>query len=125
MKKHLARERRTMSKMVGLYCSAHHDGTEEALCDECSEFLDYADLRLEKCPYGDDKPTCANCPVHCYKPARKEQVKKIMRYAGPRMLLRHPILAITHQLDGLRKAAHPRELTREERMKSREDSQRR
>lgn len=119
MKKHLARERRTMSKMVGIYCSAHHEGTEEALCDECSEFLGYAELRLEKCPYGDDKPTCANCPIHCYKPARKEQVTKIMRFAGPRMLLRHPILAIAHQLDGFRKAGHPRELTREERMKSR------
>jgi len=121
VKKHLARERLTMSKMVGIYCSAHHDGTEEALCDECSEFLDYAELRLEKCPYGDDKPTCANCPVHCYKPARKEQVRKIMRFAGPRMLLRHPVLAITHQLDGFRKVGHPRELTREQRMRSRDD----
>ena len=67
----------------------------------------------------EDKPTCANCPIHCYKPVRKEQVKRIMRYAGPRMLLRHPILAITHQLDGLRRARHPREMTREERLRSR------
>jgi hypothetical protein len=117
-KKHLARERLTMAKMVGIYCSAHHDGTRDILCTECREFLDYADVRLEKCPYGEDKPTCSNCPVHCYKPVQREQARKIMRYAGPRMLLRHPIIA--HKLDGFRKAAHPKELTREERKRARQ-----
>ena len=112
----LARERLTMGKMVGIYCAAHHKSLDDALCDSCHEFLDYAELRLEKCPYGEDKPTCANCPIHCYKPARKAQAKAIMRYAGPRMLLRHPFLAIAHQLDSFRKARHPRELTREERL---------
>lgn len=117
--KRLARERLTMTKMVGIYCSAHHVGSEAALCASCQEFLDYAERRLQKCPYGEDKPTCANCPIHCYKPARRAQVKEIMRYAGPRMLLRHPLLAITHQLDGLRKARHPGELTRQQRLNSR------
>lgn len=120
---HLDRERLTLSKMVGMYCEAHHDGAEDALCDECREFLDYAFVRLEKCPYGDDKPTCANCPIHCYKPVRKEQVKRIMRYAGPRMLLRHPFLAIAHQFDGLRRASHPNKLTRKDRLRSKKDPQ--
>ena len=110
-----------MAKMVGVYCSGQHDGTKDVLCANCQEFLDYADVRLQKCPYGDDKPTCANCPVHCYKPAQREQAREIMRYAGPRMLLRHPLLAIAHQLDGLRKARHPRELTREQRIQSRKN----
>ena len=116
----LARERLTMGKMVGIYCAAHHEPHDDSLCDACQEFLDYAEVRLEKCPYGEDKPTCANCPIHCYKPARKAQAKAIMRYAGPRMLLRHPLLAIAHQIDGFRKARHPRGLTREERLRSRE-----
>jgi len=120
-KKRLARERLTMSKMVGMYCAARHDGSADTLCESCREFLDYAEIRLEKCPYGEDKPTCANCPIHCYKPARKAQASKIMRYAGPRMLLRHPLLAIAHQLDGFRKAVHPRVLTREQRMRSRKE----
>ena len=119
--KRLARERLTMAKMIGIYCSAHHDRSGDVVCAACREFLDYAEVRLEKCPYGDDKPTCANCPIHCYKPARKEQARKIMRFAGPRMLLRHPVLAIRHQLDGFRKVGHPRELTREQRMHSRKD----
>ena len=120
IKKRLARERLTMSKMVGIYCAAHHGSDGDSLCEECREFLDYAERRLRKCPYGDQKPTCANCPVHCYKPARKDQAREIMRYAGPRMLLRHPLLAIAHQLDGFRKAKHPRELTREQRMRPRD-----
>ena len=119
--KHLARELLTIGKMVGIYCSAHHDASDDRLCETCQEFMDYAEVRLQKCPYGEDKPTCANCPIHCYKPARREQARQIMRYAGPRMLLRHPILAITHQLDGLRKARHPRELTREQRIGPRKD----
>lgn len=120
IKKRLARERLTMTKMVGIYCTAHHDSDRDSLCEACREFLDYAKVRLRKCPYGDQKPTCANCPVHCYKPARKEQARVIMRFAGPRMLLRHPLLAITHQLDGFRKVKHPRELTRKQRMRPRD-----
>jgi hypothetical protein len=30
----------------------------------------------------------------------REQVRAIMRYAGPRMLLRHPVLALMHVWDG-------------------------
>ena len=119
--KHLARERLTIGKMVGIYCTDHHGTSGDVLCESCQEFMDYAEVRLEKCPYGEDKPTCANCPIHCYKPARREQARAIMRYAGPRMLLRHPILAIAHKLDGFRRALHPRELTREQRLRSRKD----
>jgi hypothetical protein len=115
---HLDRERLTMMKMVAIYCADHHSGSEDSLCETCTEFLDYARRRLEKCPYGEDKPTCSNCPIHCYKPGRREQVSRIMRYAGPRMLLRHPWLAITHQLDGFRKAIHPRRLSRSQRLRT-------
>jgi len=42
-----------------------------------------------------------------------------MRYAGPRMLRRHPLLAIAHILDNFRTARHPRESSREERLRAR------
>ncbi len=118
-KRHLARERLTMAKMIGIYCSAHHNSFDGQLCESCQDFSNYVEVRLQKCPYGDDKPTCANCPVHCYKPDRRAQAKEIMRYAGPRMLFRHPLLTITHKLDGFRKARHPRTFTREQRLDSR------
>ena len=115
----LERERLTMSKMVAIYCSAHHDRRRGDLCADCDVFLEYAETRLGKCPYGEQKPTCANCPVHCYKAPQREYARKVMRYAGPRMLLRHPLLAIAHLVDGRRQALHPKESTRDERLRSR------
>ena len=99
----LAREWQTIAAMVHCYCERHHD-TKTALCPECRELLDYAAVRLERCQFGVEKPVCVKCPVHCYQPARREQVKAVMRYAGPRMLWRHPILSLRHWLDGFRKA---------------------
>jgi hypothetical protein len=64
--------------------------------------MDYAFERLRKCPFQEKKSTCANCAVHCYKPVMRERVRVMMRYAGPRMLLRHPILTILHLVDGKR-----------------------
>lgn len=120
LEKRLARERHTMAKMVELYCDARHEHTETGLCADCQRFLEYAEIRLQKCPYGLEKPTCANCPIHCYKPGPRARARMIMRYSGPRMLLRHPYLAIAHKLDGFRKVGHPRDLTRNQRARLRE-----
>lgn len=120
----LLREFQTVSAMISIYCRAHHSdkrrfpkqmpekqtrGVRQAidanrlchsngLCDECSQLLSYAELRLDRCPYGQQKPTCNQCPIHCYKPEPKQQMQQVMRYAGPRMLLPHPLLAIRHLL---------------------------
>ncbi|MGR5381923.1 nitrous oxide-stimulated promoter family protein [Vibrio harveyi] len=91
----LATEFKTVKAMVEVYCKDHH-GTKGELCGECRELLEYAEVRLDRCPYGEDKPTCNKCPTHCYKPEPKEQMRLVMRYSGPRMLLKHPILAIRH-----------------------------
>ena len=99
----VAREKQTVAAMVAIYCRQQH-GRREGLCPACSELLDYAHLRLERCPFQAEKPTCAKCPVHCYRPGMRERVRAVMRYAGPRMLLYHPILAIRHLLDGPRGA---------------------
>jgi hypothetical protein len=99
----LGRERRTVAAMIELRCRDLH-AVEAGACDECRSLGEYADTRLEKCPYGDEKPTCVNCPIHCYARAEREQMKEVMRYSGPRMLLRHPILAIRHMLDGRKQA---------------------
>ena len=87
--------------MVKIYCSGQH-GRRDGLCAECQSLLDYAEGRLERCVFQEKKPTCAKCPVHCYQAAYREQVKVVMHFAGPRMLWRHPVLAIQHILDGFR-----------------------
>jgi len=99
----LERERRTVAAMIGIYCRAKHSSLA-SLCDACADLEAYTRLRLEKCPYGEAKPTCANCPIHCYQPHRREQVRRVMAFSGPRILWRHPVLAVRHMLDGSRKA---------------------
>ena len=98
----IAREKQTIRAMVTIYCRSHH-GTAGELCPECRELLDYASGRLDHCFFGAEKPTCARCPVHCYKPAMRARAQAVMRYAGPRMLCRHPLLALLHWLDGRRR----------------------
>jgi len=99
------REFQTIAAMLSLYCRAHHRTKRGTLCSDCAELHDYARLRLDRCRFGDDKPTCAACPVHCYKADMRERVRQVMRWAGPRMLLRHPILSLRHLLDDRR--PHP------------------
>jgi len=102
--KRLAREEKTVAAMVGIYCRGNHARLEAGgLCPDCRELLDYASARLEKCRFQADKPNCADCPVHCYKPSMREKVKEVMRYAGPRMMFRHPVLAFFHLWNGVKK----------------------
>jgi hypothetical protein len=100
----LARELATIRAMVAIFCHDHHATHGDALCAPCGELMAYATRRLDRCVFGDDKPTCANCKVHCYTADMREQVRVVMRYAGPRMLRRHPLLALHHVIDGRREA---------------------
>lgn len=98
----LVRELKTVRAMIGIYCRTHHQKTQD-LCMKCRELEAYAERRLSGCPFQQNKTTCANCPVHCYNPSRREQIKKVMRFSGPKMILHHPYLAVAHLLDGRRK----------------------
>jgi len=97
----IRREKKTIQAMLKIYCNSFH-GTHKELCRDCAELLDYARLRLDKCPFQENKTTCANCPVHCYKPSMREKVKSVMKYSGPRMLLKHPVLALFHLVDEIK-----------------------
>ena len=104
----IRRELKTVEVMIGLYCSDNHGGGTE-LCEECGTLWDYARQRVERCPFRTDKPTCLNCEVHCFQPAMRDRIRVVMRYAGPRMLWRRPVLALLHTLDGRRtRRAKPR-----------------
>jgi hypothetical protein len=93
--RHIEIEKQTVSAMIALYC---HGNRHELPCAECEALEDYALQRLDKCPYGNEKPSCKDCPIHCYKPAMREKIKEVMRYSGPRMLWKYPWLAVRHKL---------------------------
>lgn len=91
---HIAREKRIVELMVRLYCR-RKEGNRD-LCAGCQALLDYAHARLERCPFGERKKTCRRCPVHCYKPDMRERMRRVMRYAGPRMIWIHPVATVRH-----------------------------
>lgn len=97
------REKETALKMIAMYCHDHHDVSDSSLCENCQSLAEYAFQRIERCPYGIQKPTCAKCPIHCYRADKREAIRTVMRYSGPRMLLRHPRLAVLHLVDSLHK----------------------
>lgn len=90
-----ATEKKTVGKMIFIYCAAKH-GTSHTLCNECDKLNNYAQRRLSSCKFGEEKPTCEKCPVHCYSPQMREKIKEVMRFSGPRMIYRSPLLAIRH-----------------------------
>jgi len=90
-------EARTVAVMIRIYCRARH-GAAGGLCPECDELLAYAQERISKCAFGEDKPVCSHCSMHCFSPGMRRRIQVVMRYAGPRMAWRHPILAIRHLL---------------------------
>jgi hypothetical protein len=98
----IAREKETVQAMIGIYCSGHH-GTDKDLCTDCTELLSYSFSRLDKCPYQSSKPTCTKCTIHCYKPEMRARIREVMRFSGPRILIKHPALLIKHFFDKFRK----------------------
>ena len=74
----IADEKKVVALMIRMYCrrhcrqqdrtdktDAHH--TTHGLCPECAALLDYALRRLDSCRFGNGKPSCRKCPVHCYR----------------------------------------------------------
>jgi hypothetical protein len=88
--------------MIILYCRNNHALKLKETCPSCTELLNYAQTRLEKCPYQEQKPACSHCLSHCYKPIMRENIRLVMRYSGPRMFYHHPLLALHHLLAGLK-----------------------
>ncbi len=88
-------EKKVVSKMISIYCRSKHDSGKD-LCEECNTLNNYASQRLERCPFGEKKPTCGSCSVHCYKSDMREKIRNVMRFAGPRMLLLNPFITIKH-----------------------------
>lgn len=100
----LEREASTLRIMVTMRCrKLHHPAG--GLCPDCEELLGYALGRLAACPDGEGKAACRLCPRHCYRPGERARIREVMAWAGPRMLLSHPLLALSHLRGGLGRKA--------------------
>ncbi len=130
LKRKREREQEIVSQMIALYCKGNHSahrsvslrerggemrqmregvalrergsGERWDLCPECAELEAYAHARSERCPFMEEKTFCSNCTVHCYRPEMRERIRTVMRYAGPRMLFHHPVMAMRHMIESQR-----------------------
>lgn len=93
------REKRMVSRMIGLYCAKRHGTWHGGLCPACAELERYAHQRSDRCPFMETKTFCSNCRVHCYRKEMRERIREVMRFAGPRMLLRSPGAALRHMIE--------------------------
>ena len=90
----IEREKRVVSSMIKLYCRHKLHMTE--VSEKYRQLEEYAHHRLDGCKFGEQKPACKRCPIHCYKPAMRDTMREIMRWSGPRMLIYDPIAALRH-----------------------------
>lgn len=95
------REIKTIEVMIKIYCHGQHR-REIKSCPECEGLLRYAIKRIKQCPLKKRKTTCAKCSIHCYTTSMRERIRNVMRYSGPRMMYKHPILTLFHLFDGLK-----------------------
>lgn len=111
-RKELEKDQGVLANFVGFYCRSLH-GRQQSfasrilalggegelrkipLCNSCHELLRYALERRQRCPL-DPKPSCKHCPVHCYAPARRAEIRELMRYSGMRLLLRGRLDLLWH-----------------------------
>lgn len=66
------------------------------LCPECERLRAYALARIARCPHMATKTFCSVCPTPCYQAQMREQMRAVMRWAGPRMLWYRPWQALRH-----------------------------
>lgn len=87
------KEKQIVEKMILIYCQKKHN---KNLCTECSQLLEYAISKLNKCKFGEHKGSCKNCKIHCYNPQMRKKIKSVMKFSGPRMIIYYPIYVLKH-----------------------------
>jgi hypothetical protein len=83
----LAKQAKTLSRFIAVYCERQHGSPRGELCVECAGLRDYALRRLSRCPY-DPKPKCKECRTHCYAPEYRARIREVMRFSGTHFVRR-------------------------------------
>lgn len=104
LQRKLHRDLKTLALFTAIYCDKHHPGPKQPLkttelpasltvwkrnlyCKDCRELLRYAIARRLRCPL-DPKPACRDCPHNCYASPQRSAIRRIMAFAGPRLIRR-------------------------------------
>lgn len=90
----IERQKDTIAFMIGYYCGKKHG--RAGPCEDCAGLRDYALARLDGCPFGERKPSCARCRIHCYAGSMRQSIREVMRFVGPRMLYLMPLEFMRH-----------------------------
>jgi hypothetical protein len=101
----IRQEMKTIKAMILLYCKKKHQSA--SLCNDCKALYYYAQQRLRRCPFQEKKPNCGQCVIHCYNKGMREKVVEVMRFAGPRMIVHYPLMALRHIKDQIKYKPKP------------------
>ncbi len=100
----LEQDLRVLARFIRVYCDRRHAEAAKApfalrgfdarslgrrppvICQSCRKLLSHALVKRSRCPL-DPKPACKHCPVHCYHPAYRQNIREVMRYSGRRLVL--------------------------------------
>lgn len=97
-------EKHIVGLMIELYCHRKHETKKKELCADCASLKEFCYVKLDKCPFGDDKGACSDCEIHCYKnTVQREKIREVMRFSGPRMMLYYPWDSLLHIVKRKRK----------------------
>ena len=108
------RDLRTLGRFIELFCRLKHVGADRRafavgdldarsvfgrrpprLCAECESLLNHGVVKRLRCPL-DPKPMCKDCPDQCYCADYRTRVREVMRFSGPRMILRGRLHYLFH-----------------------------
>ena len=94
------KEREVLKTMIELYCSKCHG--EKEICHTCKKLLDYSIMKINNCPFMEEKTFCSGCKVHCYEESMRDEIREVMRFSGPRMIFHYPLMTVDHILQSLK-----------------------
>lgn len=84
-----ARREEVLKDLISMYCREHH-GCDN-LCEECNELMQYALVRIGRCPNNMTKVPCNRCPCPCYSDEMRKRMKVVMDSCAS-YFRRHPYI---------------------------------
>ncbi len=92
-------KKQLIHEMITIFCAAKHHRVGN--CQTCSRLEEYANMKIDRCPPGDSGISCSSCRVHCYGESERSLIKEVMKYAGPGIFLKSPLLTLRYFMNNL------------------------